>query len=123
MDVVTETVEPVEGVLVKATEVGLEDGDSVTTVVDNGTSNKGERAIGGREGDDTIAVGVGEGDEGDEKICRWRLARRTLVNRTQSARLLRSVCGSGGPQDRRIKRDSGNDMDCTEGEAARMGDS
>ena len=68
MDVVTETVETVEGVLVKATEVGLEDGDGVTTVVDDGTSNKGERAVGGRDGDDTIAVGVREGDEEDEEI-------------------------------------------------------
>jgi hypothetical protein len=68
MDVVTETVEMVEGVLVKVTEVGLEgDGDGVTTVADDGTSNKGERAVGGRDGDDTIAVGV-KSDEEDEEI-------------------------------------------------------
>jgi hypothetical protein len=49
MDVVMETVETVEGVLVKATEVGLEDSDGVTTVVDDGTCNKGERTVGGRD--------------------------------------------------------------------------
>ena len=73
MDVVMETVETVEGVLVKATEVGLEDCDGVTTVVDGGTCNKGERAIGGRDRDevgtdtDTIAVDV-EGDEEEVEI-------------------------------------------------------
>jgi hypothetical protein len=56
-----ETVETMEGVLVKATEVGLGDNDGVTTVVDDG---------GGRDRDDveTIAVGVGEGDEEEEEI-------------------------------------------------------
>ncbi len=74
MDVVTETVETVEGVLVKATEAGLEDCDGVTTVVDGGTCNKGERTEGGTDEDDvgtdmdTIAVGVGEGDEEDDEI-------------------------------------------------------
>jgi hypothetical protein len=38
-----ETVETLEGVLVKTTEVGLGDSDSVATVVYDGTCNKGER--------------------------------------------------------------------------------
>jgi hypothetical protein len=69
-----ETVEMVEGVLVKTTEVGLGDCDGVTTVVDGGTCNKGERTVGGRDEDDaetdtdTIAVGVREGDEEEEVI-------------------------------------------------------
>jgi hypothetical protein len=46
---VEETVETVEGVLVSATEVGLGDRDGVTTAVDDGTCNKGERAVGGRD--------------------------------------------------------------------------
>jgi len=78
MSVLTEeTVETVEGVLVKATEVGLGDSDGVTTVVDDGTRNEGERTVGGREGDDaetdadTIAVGVGESDEEEEEIIGW----------------------------------------------------
>jgi hypothetical protein len=63
-----------EGVLVKTTEVGLGDSDGVTTVVDDGTCNKGERTVGGWDGDDaetdtdTIAVGVKEGDEEEEGI-------------------------------------------------------
>jgi hypothetical protein len=63
MDVlIEEAVETVVGVLVKATEVGLGDSDGVTTIVDDGTCNKGERTVGGRDGDDTdtIAVGVRE---------------------------------------------------------------
>jgi hypothetical protein len=74
MSVLTEeTVETVEGVLVKATEVGLGDSDGVTTVVDDGTCNKGERTVGGRDRDDavtdtdTIAVDV-RGDEEEEEI-------------------------------------------------------
>jgi hypothetical protein len=69
-----ETVETMEGVLVKTTEVGPGDSDSVTTVVDDGTCNKGERTVGGSDGDDTetdtdtIAVGVKEGDEEEEGI-------------------------------------------------------
>ncbi len=64
-----ETVETVEGVLVKTTEVGLGDSSGVTTVVDDGTCNNGERAVGGKDRDDTdtIAVGVGEGDEEEEE--------------------------------------------------------
>jgi hypothetical protein len=74
MSVVMEDVETLEGVLVKATEVALEDSDGVTTVVDDGTCNKGERTGTGRDGDDavsdtdTIAVGVGEGDEEEEDM-------------------------------------------------------
>ena len=43
-----ETVEIMEGVLV-TTELGLGDSDGVTTVVDDGTCNEGERTIGGRD--------------------------------------------------------------------------
>jgi len=65
-----ETVEVMEVVLVKSTEVGLGDSDGVTTVVDDGTCNKGDRTVGGRDRDDTdtIAVGVREGDEEEEGI-------------------------------------------------------
>jgi hypothetical protein len=48
--------------------------DGVTTVMDDGTCNKGERIVGGRDRDDvgtdtdTIAAGVREGDEEDEGI-------------------------------------------------------
>ena len=67
-----ETVETMKGVLVKMTEVGLGDSDSVTTVVDDGTCNKGEPTVKGRDGDDTetytdtIAVGV-KGEEEEEE--------------------------------------------------------
>lgn len=57
-------------VQVKATEVGLEDSDVTTVVVlvDDGTYNEGDWAVGGRgRGDytctDTIDVGIREGDE------------------------------------------------------------
>jgi hypothetical protein len=69
-----ETVETMEGVLVKMTEVGLGDSDGVTTVVDDRTCNEGERTVGGRDRDDaetdadTIAVGIREGDEEEEGI-------------------------------------------------------
>ena len=65
-----ETVEVMELVLVRSTEVGLGDSDGVTTVVDDGTCNKGDRTVGGRDRDDTdtIAVGVREGDEEEEGI-------------------------------------------------------
>jgi hypothetical protein len=38
--------------------------------VDDGTCNKGERTVGGRDGDDTdtIAVSIREGDKGEEEI-------------------------------------------------------
>ena len=68
-----ETVEMIEGVLVTA-EVGLGECDGVTTVVDDGTCNEGERTVGGRDRDDavtdadTIAVGVREGEEEEEAI-------------------------------------------------------
>jgi hypothetical protein len=71
MDVlIEEAVETADGVLVKATEVGLGDSDGVTTVVDDGTCNEGERTVGGRDGDDTdtIAVGVRESDDEEEEI-------------------------------------------------------
>jgi hypothetical protein len=42
-----ETIGTVEGVLVKMTEVGLGCRDGVTTVVDDGTCNKGKRTVGG----------------------------------------------------------------------------
>ena len=69
-----ETIETVEGVLVKMTEVGLGDSDAVTTAVDDGTCNEREWTVGGRDRDDavtdadTIAVGVREGDEEEEVI-------------------------------------------------------
>ena len=65
-----ETVETMEGVLVKTTEVAVGGSDGVTTVVDDGTCNKGERIVGGRDRDDTdtIAVGVREVDEEEEII-------------------------------------------------------
>jgi hypothetical protein len=44
-----ETVETMEGVLAKTTEVGLGDSDGIATVVDDGTCNKGERTVGGRK--------------------------------------------------------------------------
>ena len=43
-----ETVGTMEGVLVKMNEVGLGDSDSVTTV-DDGTCNKEEWSVGGRD--------------------------------------------------------------------------
>ena len=46
--VVMENVETLEGVLVKMTKVGLGDSDGVTTVMDDGTCNKGEWSVGGR---------------------------------------------------------------------------
>jgi hypothetical protein len=69
-----ETIEMMEGVLIKITEVGLGDSDGFTTVVDDGTCNKGERTVRGRDGDDaetdmdTIAVNVEEGDKEEEGI-------------------------------------------------------
>ena len=61
-------------------------------------SNEGER-IRGRGGDDTIAVGIREGDEEEEGIVDGD-SLDALVNCTQSAHFLRSVCGGGEPQDR-----------------------
>jgi len=48
--------------------------NSLTTIVDNGTCNKGEQTVGERDRDDaetdtdTIAVSVREGDEEEEVI-------------------------------------------------------
>jgi hypothetical protein len=76
-----ETVKTMKGILVKMTEVGLGDSDSVTTVVDDGTYNKGERRVGGRDrydaetDTDTIAVGVKEGDEEEEGIINGDLLK------------------------------------------------
>jgi hypothetical protein len=69
-----ETVETVEGVLVKV--AGDRSGDSmgVTTVVEVGTCNRGEAIEGGTDGYDvetdvdTIAVGVRERDDDEEVI-------------------------------------------------------
>ena len=44
-----ETVEMTKGVLVKTTEVALRDSDGVTTVMDNGTCNKGKQIVEGRD--------------------------------------------------------------------------
>jgi hypothetical protein len=68
-----ETIETMEGVLVKMTEVGLGDSDGVTTVVDDGTCNKGEQRVEGRDrvdaetDADTIDVSI-KGDEEEERI-------------------------------------------------------
>ena len=71
MSVIMENVgETAEGVLVvKATEVGLGDGDGVTTtVVDGRTCNKGERTVEGRDrGDDRDAIAVDVSDEEKEE--------------------------------------------------------
>jgi hypothetical protein len=69
---IEETVETVEGVLVKMT--GDRSGDSVgvTTVVEVGTSNKGEAIEGGIDGDDVETdvdtIGVREREEEEEVI-------------------------------------------------------
>ena len=68
---VMEDIEMLEGVLVKATDVGLEDSNRVTTVVNNGTCNKDEWSVGRRDrGDDTntIAVSIGEVSEEEDVI-------------------------------------------------------
>jgi hypothetical protein len=57
---VMEDVKMLEGFLVKATEVGLEDSGGVTTIVDDGTCNKEEWSAGRRDrGDDTDTIAVG----------------------------------------------------------------
>ena len=73
---IEDTVEIVEGVLVKLTGASWGDIKGVTTLVEDGTCNEGGEAVeGGRDGDDaeiddpdTMAVGVGERDEEDEKV-------------------------------------------------------
>jgi hypothetical protein len=71
---IEETVEMVEGVLVKMVEGRSGDSMGVTTVVEDGTCNDVEGIVGERDGDDadtdtdTIAVGVSEGDEDEEEI-------------------------------------------------------
>ena len=50
--IVIKDIESLEGVLVKATKVGVEDSDSVTTIMDDRTCNKREWTMGGRDGDD-----------------------------------------------------------------------
>jgi len=69
---IEDTVETVEGVLVRVTGNLSGDSTGVTTVVEDGTYNDGERKVGGRDEDegaavaeteiDTVAVGVREGD-------------------------------------------------------------
>jgi len=94
-----ETVEMIEGDLVKTTEVALGGTDGVTTVVDNGTSNKGERTVGRRDRDDTdtIAVGIREGDkeediidgdslEGSSQSCSVSLAPEKCMRRQWAIR-------------------------------------
>jgi hypothetical protein len=93
-------------VLVKPAEVGLGDSGG------DRTSNKGERAVGGRDGDDaetdmdTIAVGVREGDEEkeEEEIIDGNSLKDLLSSVLSRLGSWRSVCEGGGPQDR----------DCTE---------
>ena len=73
---IKDTVEIVEGVLVKLTGASWGDIKGVTTLVEDGTCNEGGEAVeGGKDGDDaeiddpdTMAVGVGERDEEDEKV-------------------------------------------------------
>jgi hypothetical protein len=74
---IEDTVETVEGVLVRVTGNLSGDSTGVTTVVEDGTCNDGgECTVSGRDGDegvadgetetDTVAVGVREGDEDEE---------------------------------------------------------
>ena len=72
---IEDTVEIVEGVLVKL--IGARSGDTkgVTTLVEDGTCNEGGEAVGRRDGDDaeiddpdTTAVGVREREEDGEII-------------------------------------------------------
>jgi len=73
---IEDTVETVEGVLVRVTGNLSGDSTGVTTVVEDRTCNDGEWKVGGRDGDegaadvetetDTVAVGVREGDEDEE---------------------------------------------------------
>lgn len=80
-----ETVETADGIRVKTTEVGLVDGDSVTTVVDNGTRNKGVRTVGGRDRHrdnpvtDMVAVGVTK-----KRKRRSPMGTRSVTNLTVS---------------------------------------
>lgn len=72
---IEDTVETVEGVLVKVTGGLSGESTGVTTMVEGGTCNEGEGAIEGGDGDegvgdaetetDTVAVGV-RGDEDEE---------------------------------------------------------
>jgi len=81
--------------------------------VDDGTCKKWEQMVGGRDEDnaetdtDTIAVDVRECYKEEEVTLidgdSLEGVRRALVNHTQLARLLRSVCRGGGSQDRCIK--------------------
>jgi len=63
---------------------GLGDSDGVTTVANDGTCNKGEWAVGGRDEDDAetdtdkIAVGIREGEE-EEIINGDSLERLSLI--------------------------------------------
>ena len=52
----------------KQTEVGLGDSDGVTAVVDGGTCNKGKRAVGASDRDDTDTIAVGVREEEEEEI-------------------------------------------------------
>ena len=71
---IEDTVEIVEGVLVKLTGARSGDIKGVTTVVEDRTCNEGGEAVGGgRDGDDAEiddpdTMTVREGDEEDEKV-------------------------------------------------------
>jgi hypothetical protein len=82
---IEETDEMVEGVLVKMTGERSGDNTGVTTVVEDGTCNRGERTAGRRDGgdietdEDTIAVGVRERDEEEEVIGGDSLEELSLI--------------------------------------------
>jgi hypothetical protein len=71
---IEDTVEIVEGVLVKLTGARSGDIKGITTLMEDGTCNEGGEAVGGgRNGDDAEiddldTMTVGEGDEEDEKV-------------------------------------------------------
>jgi hypothetical protein len=128
-----EIVETMEGVLVKMAEVGLGDSDGDTTIVDDRTCNKGERTVGERDRDDaetdmdTIAVGIKEGDKDEEGIidddsCKGLSS--IVLSQFGSWELYAEAVGRKiDVSSSEMSWGSGKDVDCTEGEAARIGDS
>jgi len=69
---IEETVETVEGVLVKVTGGGSGESIGVATVVEDGICGEGEGTVGGRDGEEGVTEGetdtvdVREGDEDEE---------------------------------------------------------
>jgi hypothetical protein len=83
---IEDTVEMVEGVLVKLTGTCSGDIKGVTTLVEDGTCNEEAEAVGGKDGDDseiddpdTMAVGVRERDEEEEVIAGDSLELSSIV--------------------------------------------